>query len=108
MTQPVLNMTAPLVNERGQIIPPWNSFFQQFTQAPTGVMSLIVTASPFSYQAREPGYINVSGGTVSVLTLVRGLVVINVLNVKLIPVSIKDTVIVTYSVIPTIKFIPQF
>lgn len=108
MTLPVVNLGSPLVNSQGLIQDPWTAFFRQFTQAPSGVMSLIVSASPFSYRAKEPGQISVSGGTVSAIHLIRGGTDIDVTGSKLIPVQIADTIIVTYSVLPTIVFLPDF
>ena len=103
------NLSAPLTDNHGLIkSQAWISFFQQFVQAPSGTSSLIVGASPFAYQAREPGLINVSGGTVSAISLTRGSTVIDVTGLKLIQVAIKDTVTVTYSVLPTILFIPNY
>lgn len=100
--------SIPFTNLSGNLNPAWQSFFQQFTQAPPGASSLVVTASPFDYVAREPGLIAVVGGTVSALTLTRGTVSIDVSGEKLIQVSIKDTVTVTYSVLPVIQFLPSY
>lgn len=108
MTLPVTNTQVPLVDSRGLITTGWQAFFQQFTQAPSGAMTLIVTASPFSYIVKEPGLINVSGGIVTSISLVRGSVIIDVTGQKLIPVSIKDTIIVVYTGLPNILFLPNF
>lgn len=106
--QPVINLQSPLVDGQGFIQDPWTAFFQQFTQAPSGAMSVIVTASPFSYTTKEPGFINVSGGIVSTVALIRGTVTIDVTGQKLIPVQIKDIIKVTFTVLPLIKFLPNF
>jgi hypothetical protein len=109
MTRPVPNMLAPLVNKMGKLIPPWNSWFQQFTQPPSAVASVAVGASTFSYTVNNVGQIIVSGGTVSAITLIRGLDSFILFNDTTTPrsvlVSIGDTVQVTYSVLPTIKFL---
>jgi hypothetical protein len=105
----VPNLSAPLTDSYGLIkSQAWISFFQQFVQAPSGTSSLIVGASPFAYQAKEPGLVNVGSGVVSHISLTRGSTIIDVTGLKLIPVAIKDTVTVTYSVLPTILFIPNY
>ena len=109
MTRPVPNMNAPLVDKTLRVVPPWNSWFQQFTQAPAASAGVTVGASPFSFTANNIGQVIVSGGTVSNIALVRGTVIINLFTSTASPrailVSIGDTVIVTYSVLPTIQFL---
>lgn len=105
---PLQNLLARFVDTNGRLIPPWNSYLQQFTQAPPKVLPLTVGLSPYSYQAVEPGIVAVTGGTISLIELTRGTVTIDVTGTKLIPVSINDTVTVTYSVLPTIQFIPSY
>lgn len=103
------NQNSPLVNRAtGNIIPPWNSYLQQFTQKPPPVMAIDVTASPFSYTAVEPGNVAISGGTVSAIVLTRGSVSITIVGSNFVPVAIGDIVTVTYSVLPTIRFIPAY
>lgn len=85
----------------------WHSFLQQFTQAPAGVVSLSVSASPYSYEAKEPGTIVLVGGTITALALIRGAVSIDITGQRIIPVSIKDIVRVTYSVLPAVKFLAR-
>lgn len=109
MTLPVPDLSQPLVNAGGRIKEgPWTQFFQQFTQAPTAAMSLIVGASPFSYVAREPGLLAPIGGVITSLTLIRGSISIDVTSSKLIPVSIKDTLKVIYTGLPIIRFLPNY
>ena len=100
-------LDAPLVDNNLLARPPWTTFFQQFVQAPSVAVSLLVGTSPFSYSAREPGQVAVVGGTVSSITLSRGTVVIDVTGEKLVPVQIKDIITVTYSVLPVIQFLPN-
>lgn len=100
--------SIPFTDLSGNLNPAWQSFFQQFTQAPPGASSLVITASPFAYVAREPGLIAVVGGTVASVTLTRGTLNIDVSGEKLIAVSVKDTITVTYSVLPIIQFLPNF
>lgn len=106
---PVPNVMAPLVDKLGKIIPPWNSWFQQFSQQAPEVASVTVGTSPFSYTANTPGNLIVSGGTVSLITLTRGTTTITIAtstaNPRIVPIAIGDTVEVTYTVLPTIQFL---
>ena len=109
MTRPVPNLQAALVDKLGKLIPPWNAWFQQFSQAPNEAAGVTVGASPFSYTANKIGQVIVSGGTVSAIKLIRGLdsfiLYTSTATPRAILVSIGDTVEVTYSVLPTIKFL---
>lgn len=107
---PLPNTLAPFVNKLGQIIRPWNSYLQQFTQQPPSVTSVTVSASPFSYTAREPGNLAITGGTISQISLIRGNVTISfgAGSNKIIPVGINDVVTITYSVLPTVSFLPSY
>lgn len=102
------NTGAPFVTKLGKILTPWIQYLQQFTQAPPSVSAIAVGASPFPYVAKEPGFIFVSDGTVTAIHLIRGSDDLNFTGQKLVPVSINDTVIVTYSVLPTVIFIPIY
>lgn len=104
------NQLSPLVDRLGRIVRPWVQYLQQFTQAPPNFMTITVSASPFEYLAAEPGNVALTGGTITGLVLTRGS---NSINLgagtdKLIPVSIQDILTVSYSVLPTINFIPSY
>jgi hypothetical protein len=105
---PVPNLMSRIVDAAGLLLRPWNSFFQQFTQAPPAAIDITVGASPFEYEAREPGLISISGGTVSSITFTRGGDTVTVTNQALIPVYLKDVIEVTYTVLPTMKFFPNY
>ena len=108
----VPNYNVSLVNGAGQVIAQaWRSFFQQFVQAPSAILPITLTASPFSYTAVEPGNLAISGGTISAITLTRGTTVITLATsaaAKLVPVAIGDIVTITYSILPTLQFIPSY
>lgn len=106
--QPFPQTIARFVDIAGRILQPWQQYLQQFTQAPPPFMQITVDGSPFSYIAREPGYVIISGGTVSAITLTRGSTTLTFTGQLQVPVSINDTVTVTYSVLPTIRFIPIY
>ena len=107
---PVPNLFAALVNpSTGKLLPPWNSWFQQFSQQAPQVAAITVGTSPFSYTANTPGNLIISGGTVSLITLTRGTVTITIASSTadpvIVPIAIGDTVEITYTVLPTIQFL---
>lgn len=88
MTLPVPNLTAPLVDKLGKLIPPWNSWFQQFSQkAPT-----VVTVSTSPFTANSNGTVIFTGGAPAI-TLIRGTVSIVLTGQRIIPISISDTIV---------------
>jgi hypothetical protein len=105
---PLPNLGSPFVGKFGRLLSPWNFYLQQFVQAPPNIIDVTVGTSPYNYQAEEPGNISITGGTVSAITLFRGLLNVDVTGQKLIPVAINDVVRVTYSVLPTIKFLANY
>ena len=105
---PLPSVLQAFVNSAKGIVEPWIQYLQQFTIAPPAFADVIVGTSPFEYQAAEPGNLFISGGTVSLITLTRGTDTITVSPTKLVPVAVDDIVEVTYSVLPTIKFIPSY
>jgi hypothetical protein len=98
-------LDARLVDQYGLALPPWTTFFQQFVQAPSAGIALIVGSSPFIYIVKEPGLIAVVGGNVSAIAFIRGTINIDVTGQKLIPVYIKDIIKVTYTGLPVINFL---
>lgn len=92
-TLPLPNQQSPLVSVKdkngkeigkGYIIPPWNSFFQQFTQNAPAVAD--VTQSPFTANAN--GTVIIKGATT--ITLSRGTTDIVLTGQEIIPISISD------------------
>ena len=110
--QPFPSVIQNFVDTLQKIKEPWVQYLSQFTIAPPPFVSVTVGASPFSYQAEEPGNLFISGGTVSGIELTRGPDTITVFpstaNPRLVPVAVADIVTVTWSVKPTIKFIPSY
>lgn len=106
--QTLPNQLQSFVDSLGNITKVWSRYLQQFTQAPPNFISIELDGSPFAYTAKEPGYIVVKSGTISQLNLIRGSVTIDLTGQKIVPVSISDTVEVTYSILPTMQFIPIY
>lgn len=73
------------------------------------IAAITVGASPYAYTAPAAGMVVVSGGTVSAITLKRGApAAISVGETSgIIPVSAGDIVSTTYSVLPTMSFVPR-
>ena len=105
---PVPNLSVPFLDNNGNLNSAWQSFFQQFTQAPPGVNTPVVTTSPFTYTAREPGQLAVSGGAITSIALIRGSVSINVTGEKLIALSVRDSVEIVYTILPSVQFLPNY
>jgi len=105
---PLPNLIAPFVGKGGRLLAPFIQYLQQFTQAPPNIADIIVGASPFNYVAQEPGNVSITGGTIGSISLSRGLLFIDVTGQKLIPVAIKDVISVSYTVLPTMKFLANY
>jgi hypothetical protein len=74
------------------------------------IAAVTVTASPFAYTAQASGTLSIEGGTVSAVTLKRGTpaaVTVAAASGVLVPVAAGDIVTTTYSVLPTMNFIPS-
>lgn len=71
------------------------------------IITLTAGASPYTYTALANGVVIVNGGTVSLIAFVRdGTVVGTGVTAGMFPVSIGDGIRVTYSVAPTMRFVP--
>jgi hypothetical protein len=105
---PLPNLRSKVVNALGILVAPWNSFLQQFVQAPPNALPVTLTGSPFEYQAAEPGLLTIVGGTVSIINYSRGSVTVNVTGSRFVPVCLNDIVEITYSVAPTVYFFPNY
>lgn len=97
MTRPVPNLMAPLVDKLGKLVPPWNSWFQQFSQNAPAVQN-VTNNSP--YTANNNGTLILSDVLVTdptdpttFITLTRGITKIYIAGIgAIIPISIGDTV----------------
>jgi len=87
----------------------WYQFLVRLAQlsAERPIAPVSVGASPFVYTAFTIGHIFVSGGTVSAISLERSGVALACPSNVFIPVAANDMVTVTYSVLPTMTFIPS-
>lgn len=96
-----------VLTQNGFFSTPWYLFFKQFVTQPGAVQTVSLGASPASYTASGPGSVVVSGGTVSGISLKRGGVTTALgITSGIVPVVNNDVVVMTYSVKPTVSFIP--
>lgn len=107
MKQKVPNQNVPIANEKGRVNDAWTKFFQSLVSAPSVAEAVTVGFSPFDYTAIESGALVVRSGTVSAISLIRGPDTIPLgLTSGLIPVGAGDIVRITYTVAPTVTFLP--
>lgn len=104
------DVSQPL-NPKGTTAAGWFRFWQGlWSGTPTGPQSVItVKSSPFSYVAPAGGSVLISGGTVSQIQYSRDGANFYVTGqtAGMLPVSQGDTLVVTYSVPPTMVFFPR-
>lgn len=99
---------VPFLDSSGLLSLAWWRFLNLLSPSqPAPEVTIKVTASPFTYLAQNEGNLFVSGGTVSAITLSRVSTYTTGLTSGFIPVGIKDSVKITYSVLPTVTFLPS-
>lgn len=86
----------------------WYRYWQSFANAPAAGVTLTVGASPFSYTAPSTGTVILTGGTGVSVSIIRGRDTFATgMTAGMIPTGKDDTVVVTYSVTPTMVFLPS-
>lgn len=89
----------------------WYFFLQGLWKGspPSAESAVTPTASPFTYVAAERGFMIVTGGTVGVVQFSRdgSTNYITGQTAGCFPLSQGDTLILTYSVAPTMTWVPQ-
>lgn len=106
MTPIVPNSNQPLVNSGGYITPVWQRFFGALLGSPAAITAITVGASPTSFTASQRGTVGISAGTLTAVSLTRAGVTIALGTSRTVTVANGDVVTVSYSVAPTINFIP--
>ena len=110
-----LNPKAPswavpaIDTETGLLTQAWHGYLAQLAGEPGPILpNIAVGPNPFAYKAPSGGTLSVTGGTVSSITLARARV--SGVNVGFtsgsVAVGANDVVTITYSVAPTVNFIP--
>lgn len=96
-----------IVTPRGTMTPILQRFFNTLVSPAAAFQVVTVTTSPFTYVAGSSGSLAVSGGTVSAIDLTRTNTTISTgATSGIIPVANGDRITITYSVLPTVTFIP--
>jgi hypothetical protein len=98
----------PLTTE-GNTSQSYYRFFQAVDQAypPAAEYSIRVTASPFTFTTTQHGgFVIMSGGSVSSVKFVRMNSYVTGQTSGIFPMSFGDSLIVTYSMVPTMIFVP--
>lgn len=106
MTPTVPNSNQPLTDGKGFVTQVWQRFFGALVEPAAAISAVAVSASPTSFTAAGSGTVVISGGTISAVTLTRAGSVVSFGTTRVVPVANGDLVTVTYSVAPTISFIP--
>lgn len=87
MTLPVPNLQSRLVDKFGYLVPPWNTWFSQFSRQAPEVVDFSTT-NPLTANAN--GAVIITGA--ATVSLTRGTITINLTGERIIPVAIGDTV----------------
>ena len=94
-------------DDQGMVSLAWWQFFNLLAPSKPAIESVItVGVSPYAYTAQSNGHVVVTGGTVSAISLTRVSAHATGFTAGFIPVGNKDVVTVTYTVAPTMTFIP--
>ncbi|OWV62585.1 hypothetical protein ATY75_12235 [Rhizobium sp. N122] len=107
MTTPIVpNSNQPLVDNRGFVTPVWQRFFGALLGAPAAISPVTVSASPTSFTAYQRGTVGISAGTLTSVSLTRAGTTVTLGTTRSVTVANGDVVTVSYTVAPTINFIP--
>lgn len=104
----VPSFDQPIV-QKGVTSSVWYRWFTGKGQGipPSGELAVSVNASPFTYVAPSGGFVIVRSGTVSALQFMRVGTYLLPFTSGIVPLSKGDSLVVTYSVTPTVIFVPQ-
>jgi hypothetical protein len=106
-------LTAPTydtpLTTKGQTHTAWYRFFTGIYKGapPSSESTLILGASPWSYQAPSAGFIIIRGGTVSAVQFTRSVTTLTGQTQGVFPMSQGDTITITYSSVPSAVWVPQ-
>lgn len=99
------------IQERGTTDRAWYSLFSDLwnRKPPSAESAVSVGTSPFTYTAVRGGFVIVQGGTVSLVQFSRDGLTNHTTGATqgCFPLSQGDSLIVTYSVAPSMTFVPQ-
>lgn len=103
------NAGAPIVSTlTGILTPVWAQFFASLGNPAPAIVPVTLGASPFAYTAAADGFLAISGGSVSGLSLKRGPTTISLPgSLGIVPLSNGDVLTLTYSGAPNVNFVPS-
>lgn len=113
MTNPTFGVPSPALSatdpKTGKLASVWYQFFTRLAQltAESPMTAVTPGTSPYTYKAGTIGNLFITGGTVSSIVLTRSAVSITCQENQFIPMAAGDTVEITYSVVPTVTFVPS-
>ena len=90
------------------ILSAWYRWFQdtETGKPPGDVVAITVGTSPFTYSATQKGFVILNGGTVSAVAFIRTGSTATGLTAGIFQLAAGDMLKVTYSVTPTMTFVP--
>lgn len=96
---------VPMVDPKtGMATRQWFLYFQGSDPAP--ISPVVVGDSPFTYTPSDVGSVVVTGGTVSLIEIIRKGIAVNVgVTTGIIPIARGDQLRTTYTVVPTVTFL---
>lgn len=110
MSGPLPSSQQPITtvnNGVGFITPVWQRWLQSLLSGALPAAPITLAVSPTSFTAPAQGSLVVVGGTVSSITITRGAVAVPTgLTSGIIPLSLNDIATITYTVAPTVTFLP--
>lgn len=102
---PLPSLNDPIAGNGGKVTKAWSYWFQGFS-APPAAFDDTVGTSPLDFTAPADGSFLVTGGTGVAVTLTRGGVSVVVPASGFIPMTMGDSLVVTWATPPTMNFIP--
>lgn len=100
------NARNPISRADGTTQDYWYRFLSSIYAKPLPESSLAITASPYTFTAPYIGQIVIVGGTVQLISLVRSTTVATGLLAGIFTLGRGDQITVTYTVAPTMTFLP--
>lgn len=99
----------PFVDKQGMLTEGWARFLVRLQQltAERPIMPVSPGPSPYTFEATTIGDLLIKDGTVSLVVLTRGSVSVSCPASGFVPMAALDTVTITYSVAPSVTFVPR-
>lgn len=99
-------ISSKLVDDAGNCAKDWFLFFASLVN-PQPEQTITVGTSPFTYKATQGGMALITGGTVSLIQLIRSHTYTTGLTSGFIPMSTGDQITITHTGAPTMVFFPR-